>query len=56
VIGTVAGAFPCPATTTLVAPWIANLAEFSIALLALGVNILGNGLREEFDTKKISQV
>lgn len=35
----------------LVAPWIANLAGGAIILLVLGVNLLGNGLRETLDPK-----
>jgi peptide/nickel transport system permease protein len=36
----------------LVAPWIANLAGCAIILLVLGVNLLGNGLRETLDPKR----
>jgi peptide/nickel transport system permease protein len=36
----------------LVAPWIANLAGGAIILLVLGVNLLGNGLRETLDPKR----
>lgn len=36
----------------LVAPWIANLAGFAIVLLVLGVNLLGNGLRETIDPRR----
>jgi peptide/nickel transport system permease protein len=35
----------------LVAPWIANLAGLCIIVLVLGINILGNGLREKLDPK-----
>ncbi len=35
----------------LVAPWIANLAGCAIILLVLGINLLGNGLREKLDPK-----
>lgn len=34
-----------------VAPWIANLAGCAIILLVLGINLLGNGLREKLDPK-----
>jgi len=36
----------------LVAPWIANLAGCAIVLLVLGVNLLGNGLRETLDPRR----
>jgi peptide/nickel transport system permease protein len=36
----------------LVAPWIANLAGMAIVLLVLGVNLLGNGLRETLDPRR----
>jgi peptide/nickel transport system permease protein len=36
----------------LVAPWIANLAGIAIVLLVLGVNLLGNGLRETLDPRR----
>ena len=36
----------------LVAPWIANLAGGAIVLLVLGVNLLGNGLREILDPRR----
>ncbi len=36
-------------TRLFVAPWIANLAGLSIIVLVWGVNMLGNGLREQFD-------
>jgi peptide/nickel transport system permease protein len=35
-----------------VAPWIANLAGCAIILLVLGINLLGNGLREKLDPKR----
>jgi peptide/nickel transport system permease protein len=35
----------------LVAPWIANLAGCAIIALVLGINLLGNGLREKLDPK-----
>ncbi len=35
-----------------VAPWIANLAGLAIILLVLGINLLGNGLREAVDPKR----
>jgi peptide/nickel transport system permease protein len=35
-----------------VAPWIANLAGCAIILLVLGINLLGNGLREVLDPKR----
>lgn len=35
-----------------VAPWIANLAGCAIILLVLGINLLGNGLREAVDPKR----
>jgi peptide/nickel transport system permease protein len=35
-----------------VAPWIANLAGCAIILLVLGINLLGNGLREIVDPKR----
>lgn len=35
----------------LVAPWIANLAGAAIMLLVVGVNLLGNGLRETLDPR-----
>ncbi len=35
-----------------VAPWIANLAGCAIILLVLGINLLGNGLREMLDPKR----
>ena len=36
----------------LVAPWIANAAGCSIILVVWGINMLGNGLREELDPKR----
>ena len=36
----------------LVAPWIANLAGAAIVLLVLGVNLLGNGMRETLDPRR----
>ncbi len=36
----------------LVAPWIANLAGCAIVLLVLGVNLLGNGMRETLDPRR----
>lgn len=36
----------------LVAPWIANLAGGAIVLLVLGVNLLGNGMRETLDPRR----
>lgn len=39
----------------LVAPWIANLAGCAIILLVLGINLLGNGLRETLDPKRIGR-
>lgn len=36
----------------LVAPWIANMAGCAIMLLVLGVNLLGNGLRETLDPRQ----
>ena len=36
----------------LVAPWIANFAGCAIVLLVLGVNLLGNGLRETLDPRR----
>lgn len=38
-------------TRLFIAPWIANLAGVSIIILVWGVNMLGNGLREQFDPK-----
>ena len=38
-------------TRLFVAPWIANLAGLSIIVLVWGVNMLGNGLREQFDPR-----
>jgi len=38
-------------TRLFIAPWIANLAGLSIIILVWGVNMLGNGLREQFDPK-----
>jgi peptide/nickel transport system permease protein len=35
-----------------VAPWIANLAGCAIIALVLGINLLGNGLREQLDPKR----
>lgn len=35
----------------LIAPWIANLAGAAIMLLVVGVNLLGNGLRETLDPR-----
>lgn len=35
-----------------VAPWIANLAGCAIILLVLGINLVGNGLREILDPKR----
>ena len=34
-----------------VAPWIANLSGLAIIVLVWGINMLGNGLREELDPK-----
>lgn len=39
----------------LVAPWIANLAGMAIVLLVLGVNLLGNGLRETLDPRRVDR-
>ncbi|GAA5236010.1 ABC transporter permease [Verticiella sediminum] len=39
----------------LVAPWIANLAGCAIILLVLGINLLGNGLREALDPMRSRQ-
>jgi peptide/nickel transport system permease protein len=36
----------------LVAPWIANSAGCAIILVVWGINMLGNGLREELDPKR----
>ncbi len=38
-----------------VAPWIANLAGCAIILLVLGINLLGNGLREQLDPKRVGR-
>lgn len=38
------------------APWIANLAGLSIIILVWGINMLGNGLREELDPKSRGRV
>jgi peptide/nickel transport system permease protein len=38
-----------------VAPWIANLAGCAIILLVLGINLLGNGLREFLDPKRVGR-
>ena len=35
----------------LVTPWIANAAGIAIVILVWGINMLGNGLREELDPK-----
>jgi peptide/nickel transport system permease protein len=39
----------------LVAPWIANLAGIAIVLLVLGINLLGNGLRETLDPRRVDR-
>jgi peptide/nickel transport system permease protein len=39
----------------LVAPWIADLAGLAIVLLVLGVNLLGNGLREILDPQRVDR-
>ncbi|MDN5925880.1 MAG: ABC transporter permease [Hyphomicrobiales bacterium] len=39
----------------LVAPWIANAAGIAIVILVWGINMLGNGLREELDPKGASR-
>ncbi|MFO1080760.1 MAG: ABC transporter permease [Reyranellaceae bacterium] len=39
----------------LVAPWIANLAGLAIVILVLGVNLLGNGLREVLDPRRLGR-
>jgi peptide/nickel transport system permease protein len=38
-----------------VAPWIANLAGCAIIALVLGINLLGNGLREQLDPKRVGR-
>jgi len=42
-------------TRLFIAPWIANFAGLSIILLVWGVNMLGNGLREQYDPRMISR-
>ena len=38
-------------TRLFIAPWIANLAGLSIIVLVWAINMLGNGLREQFDPR-----
>jgi peptide/nickel transport system permease protein len=38
-----------------VAPWIANLAGCAIILLVLAINLLGNGMRDILDPKRIAR-
>jgi peptide/nickel transport system permease protein len=38
-------------TRLFIAPWIANLAGLAIIILVWGVNMLGNGLREQYDPR-----
>jgi peptide/nickel transport system permease protein len=42
-------------TRLFIAPWIANFAGLSIILLVWGVNMLGNGLREQYDPRMVSR-
>lgn len=42
-------------TRSFIAPWFATLADLSIILLVWGVNTLGNGLREHYDTRMLSR-
>jgi peptide/nickel transport system permease protein len=38
-------------TRLFIAPWIANLAGLAIIVLVWGINMLGNGMREQFDPR-----
>jgi peptide/nickel transport system permease protein len=42
-------------TRLFVAPWIADLAGLAIICLVWGVNMLGNGLREQFDPRMLGR-
>ena len=42
-------------TRLFVAPWIANLAGLSIIVLVWGINMLGNGLREQYDPRMVGR-
>jgi peptide/nickel transport system permease protein len=42
-------------TRLFVAPWIANLAGLAIIVLVWGVNMLGNGLREQYDPRLVGR-
>src|SRR3954454_9493691 len=39
----------------MVAPWIADAAGVAIVIVVWGINMLGNGLREQLDPKRISR-
>ncbi len=42
-------------TRLFIAPWIANLAGLAIIVLVWGVNMLGNGLREQYDPRLVGR-
>ena len=42
-------------TRLFIAPWIANSAGVAIILLVWGVNMLGNGLREQYDPRMLGR-
>jgi peptide/nickel transport system permease protein len=42
-------------TRLFVAPWIANLAGLAIIILVWGVNMLGNGMREQYDPRLVGR-
>jgi len=42
-------------TRLFIAPWIANLAGLTIIALVWGVNMLGNGLREQYDPRTVGR-
>ncbi|HWK47755.1 MAG TPA: ABC transporter permease [Stellaceae bacterium] len=42
-------------TRLFAAPWIANLAGLAIIVLVWGINMLGNGLREQYDPNTVGR-